>query len=107
VVTARDAYGNVVVSGDPGFRIVGDASAAALSLGRSAMQGVVTFSLRIQLAGDYVLRVEDAVGLLVHQSKLRVLPGGLSWTASRFLGAPSRVVAGTFSTWLLQVLKPT
>lgn len=103
MLTARDAYGNAVPSGDPGFTLAAPADAALVpgSFSRSHSAPATTFTFRIAAAAVYVMRFEDAAGQLVHQSKIRVKPGGVSWADSSYVSpAPSFTVGGTWLSTL-------
>lgn len=95
-LTARDRYGNVIPTGDAGFEMVYPAADALVdgTFSRTVSAGVTTFAFRIRVAGIYVLRFEAGTGALVHQSKFRIKPGGLSHSNSRFLSLPAAFPVG-------------
>jgi hypothetical protein len=71
-VRARDVYGNAVDTGDPGFILLSSLTDYAVpgSVTRTIISDSTLFSLRIQQAGLYTLRVEDAQGMSPNMAKL-------------------------------------
>lgn len=104
-VTARDRYGNTVPTGNPGFTLTGSLTEqiVAASLERTVSNGVTRISFTVHTADDYVLRVEDALQELVHQSKLTVVPAGLSYEVSTFVDVPVTAMSGELLHWRMQV----
>jgi hypothetical protein len=97
IVTAKDMYGNVITAGDAGFMLSSNVLnvLSASSFVRTVAAGVTTFQFSIAVAATYTVRVETATAALVHQSKLQVVPGGLSYLNSRLLNVPTAVPAGS------------
>ena len=95
-VTARDRFRNVITTGDAGFEMVYPTADAIVdgTFSRTVSGGVTTFAFRIRVAGVYVMRFEASTGALVHQSKFRIKPGGLSHSNSRFLALPATFPVG-------------
>lgn len=104
-VTARDRYGNTIPTGDSGFDFTAPLTDAIVSgsLERSVSNGVTHLAFSIESAGQYVVRVEDASQRLVHRSKLTILPAGLSYAESNFIGLSAATVAGQPVVWTMQV----
>ena len=99
-VTARDAYDNPVATGDAGFQMVSPPQSVIKpnTFSRDVTGAEALFKFRITAAAVYVIRFEDASGALVHQSRFRVQPGGVSHLNSRYLSFPPSFVVG--QTWL-------
>lgn len=99
-MTARDAYGNPVTTGDAGFQMVSPPATALKpdTFSRTVSGAEALFRFRITAAAVYIIRFEDATGALVHQSKFRIQPGGLSHRNSRYTAFPASFVVG--QTWL-------
>lgn len=99
-VTARDAYDNAVATGDAGFQMVSPPQSVIKpnTFSRDVTGAEALFKFRITAAAVYVIRFEDASGALVHQSRFRVQPGGVSHLNSRYLSFPPSFVVG--QTWL-------
>jgi hypothetical protein len=73
------------------------------SFSRTVSNGQTVFSFRIVTAGVFVMRFESATGVLVHQSKFRIKPGGVSHKNSRFLGLPESFMVGATMVSVLQI----
>jgi hypothetical protein len=95
-VTAQDEYANVITAGDAGFTLSNTLLAAVSpgSLVRTVAAGVTTFQFTIAVASTYIVRIETASGALVHQSKLQIVPGSVSYQNSRYLNLPATAQAG-------------
>lgn len=67
-IAARDRYGNAFTSGDPGFVVLSSLTdyAVAGSVSRTVAADTTLYQFRLQQAGLYVLRVEDAGGRSLH-----------------------------------------
>ena len=106
-VTARDEHANTVTSGDAGFVLASPATSAILadSYSRTTASGVTTFSFRMTEAGVYILRFETAAGELVHQNKIRIVPGGVSHTNSLYAVLPASFEVGGTLVAELQVCR--
>jgi hypothetical protein len=104
-VTARDRYSNVITSGDAGFTMVYPQADILVpnSFSRTVSNGQTVFSFRIVTAGMFVMRFETSSGVLVHQSKVRVKPGGISHRNSKFLGLPASFTVGTTMVTAVQI----
>ena len=104
-VTARDVYGNTVSSGDAGFQLVAPAESSLVvgSFVRSHSAPNTTFTFKITAAAVYLMRFEDAAGRLVHQSKIRIKPGGVSWSDSQYVALAPSFMVGTTWVGTLQV----
>jgi hypothetical protein len=104
-VTAKDVYGNVITNGDAGFVMATPLQSSLLprSFNRTVSAGVTSFQFRVTVASIYILRFEMATGALVHQSKFRIAPGGISHLNSRYLKLPPTFVVNTMLVATLQI----